>query len=94
MNLPKPDIDGIDFPEYKPPFTRGAVNVTPEGEAWVQRYVAFGEPETFDVFDARGRRVKQVVLAEGRSFIGFGSGTLYAVWTDDDGLQWLERYRR
>jgi hypothetical protein len=94
MNLPRPDLDQIDFPEHKPPFYRRGVNVTPEGEVWVQRYVELGEPETYDVFDAQGRRVRQVVLPEGREFVGFGRGTLYAVYADQDDLQWLERYRR
>ncbi len=94
MNIPRPDVDEMEWPDVKPAFPRGAVNVTPEGEAWVQRYVEFGEPQTFDVFDASGRRVRQVVLPEGRRFIGFGEGTLYAVRVDEDDLQWLERYRR
>ncbi len=94
MNIPRPDVDEMEWPDVKPAFPRGAVNVTPEGEAWVERYVVFGEPETFDVFDASGRRVRQVVLPEGRRFIGFGDGTLYAVRVDEDDLQWLERYRR
>jgi hypothetical protein len=94
MSMPRPDIDEIDFPEYKPAFPRGAVSVTPEGEAWVQRHAAHGEPETYDVFDASGRRIEQVVLAAGRELVGFGHGTLYAVYVDDDDLQWLERYRR
>ena len=94
MNIPRPDVDEMQWPDVKPAFPRGAVYVTPEGEAWVQRYVEYGEPETFDVFDASGRRVKQVVLPEGRRFIGFGAGTLFAVRVDEDDLQWLERYRR
>ena len=94
MSLPRPDLDQMDFPEYKPAFQRRGVVVTPEGEVWVQRYVEYGEPETYDVFDAQGRRVKQVTLPEGREFVGFGNGVLYAVYADQDDLQWLERYRR
>ncbi|HSG81190.1 MAG TPA: hypothetical protein VLC48_02995 [Gemmatimonadota bacterium] len=94
MNLPRPDIDETEFPEYKPAFPRNAVSVTPEGEAWVKRYVAHGEPETFDVFDAAGRRIRQVVLPQNRRLVGFGQGTLYAVSVDANDLQWLERYRR
>jgi hypothetical protein len=94
VNLPRPNIDELDWPDVKPPFPRNALKVTPEGEAWVQRHVKSKEPETYDVFDASGRRIRQVVLPEGRSLVGFGSATLYAVAEDDDGLQWLERYRR
>jgi hypothetical protein len=92
--LPRPDIDELDWPEVKPPFPRNALKVTPEGEAWVRRHTKRGEPETYDVFDAAGRRVRQVVLPEGRALVGFGRGSLYASAEDDDGLQWLERYRR
>lgn len=94
VNLPRPNIDELDWPEVKPPFPRNALRVTPEGEAWVQRHVKSGEPETYDVFDASGRRVRQVVLPEGRALVGFGLGTVYASAEDEDGLQWLERYRR
>ena len=94
MNVPRPDVNEMEWPDVKPAFPRGAMHVTPEGEAWVQRYVEYSQPETFDVFDASGHRVKQVVLPEGRRFIGFGDGTLYAVRVDEDDLQWLERYRR
>ena len=53
-----------------------------------------GEPQAFDVFDARGNRVRTVVLPEGRRLVGFGKRTLYAVYSDDNDLQWLERYSR
>jgi hypothetical protein len=94
VTLPRPNIDELDWPEVKPPFPRNALRVTPDGEAWVQRHVKSGEPETYDVFDASGRRVRQVVLPEGRTLVGFGRGTLYAFNEDEDGLQWLERYSR
>lgn len=94
VNVPRPDVDEMEWPEVKPAFGREAVSVTPEGEAWVRRYVGAGEPETYDVFDASARRVRQVVLPEGRRLVGFGRGVLYAVYVDGDDLQWLERYGR
>jgi hypothetical protein len=94
VNLPRPDPDEVEWPEFKPPFPREAVSVTPEGEAWVRRHTAYGEPQTYDVFNASGERVKQVILPEGRTVVGFGRGTLYTFWMDEDELQWLERYRR
>jgi hypothetical protein len=94
VNLERPDPDEMEWPEVKPAFPRDAVTVTPEGEAWVSRHTAHGEPQTFDVFNASGELVKQVVLPEGRNVLGFGRGTLYAFWMDQDELQWLERYRR
>ncbi len=94
VNMPRPNVDEMDWPEVKPPFGRNAVSVTPEGEAWVRRYVKSGDPETYDVFDAAARRVRQVVLREGRTLVGFGRGVLYAAYVDENDLQWLERYRR
>lgn len=94
MALPRPDLDDIVWPEAKPPFPVGGVTLTPEGEVWVRRYVAFGEPESFDVFDEEGRLIRRVNLPEGRQVAGFGRGTLYAVYIDEDDLQWLERYFR
>lgn len=94
IRIPAPDIEQMEWPEVKPAFPRDGVSVTPEGEVWVQRYVAHGEAETFDVFDGAGRRVARVTLPAGRTLFGFGNGTLYAYRADSDDLQWLERYER
>jgi hypothetical protein len=69
--------------------------ISPEGQFWLARSVA-GRDSTpaFDVFDQTGALVAQVTLPKGRRVVGLGDGTLYAVRTDGDGLQWLERYRR
>lgn len=93
INLPRPEVDEQEWPKVKPPF-RGSPRTTPEGALWVQLYVKHGEPQTYDVFDGMGNRVKQVVLPQGRRLVGFGSGVLYAVNVDSDDLQWLERYPR
>lgn len=85
-------VDDFDWPRTKPPFPGGALAVAPDGRAWVRRHVPAADPPTFDLFDARGRRVAQVRLPEGRSLVGFGSGGLYVRRTDDLGFEWLERY--
>ena len=83
------------FPDHLPPFERREVHTTPEGGVWVQRIQPAGVTRPlFDVFDATGTRVRQVRLPEGRDVVGFGRGTLYATREDDDGLLWLELYRR
>ncbi len=91
MRPDRPDVDGIEWPEHKPPFVNNAW-VASNGELWVQRHVRHGVPETYDVFDASGNLARQVVLPEHRDVVGHGNGTLYAVRTDGDGLQWLEKY--
>ena len=83
------------FPDHLPPFEWRQVHTTPEGEAWVLRQQPAGTTRSlFDVFDATGTRVRQVRLPEGRDVVGFGRGTLYVTREDDDGLLWLELYRR
>lgn len=94
-----PGFTDADFPRVKPPFVEDFVGraamITPEGELWVTRAAAFGEQvHMVDVFDASARLVRGVVLPAGRRVAGFGTGTVYLVRTDDDGLQWLERYAR
>ena len=93
MRVPRPDPDGMEWPEFKPAFDRQAAWVTPGGELWVQRHVAFSEPVRYDVFDDSGNRVRQVVLPEGRQLVGFGPGLVFLVNIDEDDLQWLEAYR-
>jgi hypothetical protein len=88
-----PDIDGLDWPETKPAFVDNGVLVTPEGEMWVRRHVAAGEPVRFDVFGPDARLKGAVTFPAGRQVVGFGRGTVYVTRTDDLGLQWLERYR-
>jgi len=90
-----PDADEMEWPEVKPAFTGAAAMVTPEGEAWVRRTVPAGERRPhYDVFDAQGKLVARAVLPAGTRLVGFGNGTAYLVRTDDDGLEWLGRYRR
>jgi hypothetical protein len=89
-----PDLDSFDWPEEKPAFVANGVWVSPEGDAWVERSVSAGEPVHFDIFGADAGLKGSVFLPAGRDLVGFGKGTIYAVHTDDLGLQWLERYRR
>ena len=87
-------IGALEWPAAKPPFVENGVWVTPEGEMWVERSVAAGSPRVMDVFDAAGVLKSQVVMPAGRRVAGFGPGTVYLRQADDDGLLWLERYRR
>ena len=95
MRPPRPNIDDQTWPDAKPPFVANGVRVTPEGELWIEvsQRAGTGTP-LYDVVDARGQRIRQVLLPEGRRLVGFGQGTLYAVRRDADDLEWLERYRR
>lgn len=88
-----PDIDNLEWPEAKPAFVGNGVWVTPEGDMWVRRHVAAGEPVRFDVFGPEANVQGAITLPAGRQVVGFGRGAVYVTRTDDLGLQWLERYR-
>ena len=80
------------FAEVRPPFTDAAPRIGPDGVLWVERSVAIGAPRIYDRFDARGIRRGAVVFPAGRRLAGFGRTALYAVATDEDGIDTLERY--
>jgi len=91
VKLPDPE-----FADTKPAFFgSSAVQVSPEGEVWVQRTQPAGTKNPlYDVFDRTGKLVRHVTLNPKSAVRGFGKGTVYVVRTDDDDLQYLERYRR
>jgi len=85
----------FDWPEVKPPFPSRALQFAPEGQLWVTRSTsARDSTPVYDLFDAGGKLTGRVTLPLGRRMVGMGKGVVYAVRTDEDGLQWLERYRR
>lgn len=95
---PKPKestAEDFTWPEVKPPFVPRATRVSPEGEVWVQRSnPARDSVPVYDVFNASGNLAARVSLPKGRKLVGLGAGVAYAVRTDEDGLQWLEKYKR
>lgn len=89
-----------DWPGVMPPFLAGTsfpasgAIARPNGEVWVQRTQKPGiDTPLYDVFDASGRVIGHVVLPAKTRLLGFGQGTVYLVRTDDDDLQYLQRYR-
>jgi hypothetical protein len=88
----EPNIDGLDWPDQLPSFQASGVFVAPNGEMWVERYVPADEAPIYDVFDETGNLVRQVILPEMRSVVGFGEGVVYLARTDEFDLQWLEKY--
>ncbi|HXG43625.1 MAG TPA: hypothetical protein VNJ71_02590 [Gemmatimonadales bacterium] len=90
VRIPEPGAEDFVWPEYLPPFRRGML-ISPEGQAWVPRH---DEAPVYDVFDSRGNLAARLELPPGRRLVGLGRGVLYAIRTDSDGLQWLERYPR
>jgi hypothetical protein len=60
----------------------------------VERYVAAGALRQFDVFDARGRLTRSVLLPAKVRLVGFGQGVAYGARMDEDGMEWLAAYAR
>ncbi len=86
------DVDRIDFPDRKPAFYADRIEVDGLGRAWVRRHLPAGERPTYDVFDASGQQVKEVVLPLETRLVGFGDGTLYAVRFDEFDLAYVQRF--
>ena len=86
---PRPKVP--DLPEFFPYAVK--VWASPAGHAWVQRQLPLAKKSlALDVFDRAGRRVARYQIAGDRKLIGFGASSVYVLRTDNDGLQWLERY--
>lgn len=88
-NIPDPG----NWPEVMPPFLENAVFVAPNGLVWVNRTREAGdESADFDVIDASGKVVMKVELPKKVRLVGLGNGVVYGVRTDEDDLQYLQRY--
>lgn len=89
-NIPDPG----NWPDVMPPFLENAVFVAPNGLVWVNRTRDAGdESADFDVIDASGKVVMKVELPKKVRLVGLGNGVVYGVRTDEDDLQYLQRYR-
>src|SRR5688572_22405076 len=90
--LPDPE-----FEETMPPFTGGpgsaSVLGTPDGQVWVLRTrPATDKIPSYDVFDRTGALIKKVNLNPNSRVVGFGKGTVYVARSDEDDLQYLQRF--
>ena len=89
-----------EFADTKPPFEAGigvggTVQATPDGEVWVLRTrPASDKTPSYDVFDKSGTLIKKVTLNPNSRVAGFGKGTVYVVRSDEDDLQYVQRYKR
>jgi hypothetical protein len=82
------------FPPYKPAVDgSGAAIMSPGGELWVRRSRRAGDNiMRYDVFDQRGVVQARVTLPRGRTLLAFGATSVYMIRTDENDLQWIERY--
>lgn len=95
-SVQRPQLPEPTFAETKPAFTGNtAVMASPEGEVWVLRTrAANDQTPVYDVFDASGRLVRKISLARGSRVVGFGRNSLYVVRTDEDDLEYLQKFAR
>lgn len=78
--------------EVHPPFNEVTPLVGADGTLWVERSMRLGTPQTWDVIGGDGRLVARMQMPRGRRLLGLSARWLYAVATDEDGLQHVERY--
>jgi hypothetical protein len=81
-----------EFAEQHPPFTEAMPQGAPDGSLWVSRSMKPGTPQTWDVIGPSGALTGRVQMPKGRRLASLGPRWMYAVVTDDDGLQRLERH--
>lgn len=81
--------------DVKPAFEATMTVAGPDNTVWVKRHVADGKATVYDVFDARGQRVRSVEMPPNRPrVIAVGRHGVYLMRVDEDGLQYLERWPR
>lgn len=81
------------FPKALPPFEATGVWLSPRGDVWVSRSRALEDSvPVVDVIDPAGARRGSLHLPIGRRVLALEREFIYLVHTDDDGLQWVERY--
>jgi 6-bladed beta-propeller len=83
-----------EWPTTKPPFG-GSILAAPNGDVWVARSrPASDEIPRYDIFSPTGKLTGQVLLPKNTRLVGFGNaGAIYTVRTDEDDLQYLQRFR-
>lgn len=91
-----PRFPELRFAATKPPFYGNeSALVTPDGQIWIQRTRASGDPvSVYDIFDARGGFMQQISFGARSRLVGFGLGTMYVARSDDDDLEYLQRFDR
>ena len=78
--------------EVHAPFTDVTPLMGPDGSLWIERSVRLGLPQTWDIIGANGVLAGRLQMPRGRKLASLGPRWLYAIVTDDNGLQHLERY--
>lgn len=90
----KDPVDPPSWPESLAPFLGDALRFDAAGHLWVRRTTPAGAPPIYDVIDRDGRLVRKVTLPMRSHIVGFGANhAIYVVHTNDDDVQFLQRFR-
>ncbi len=80
-----------EWPKYFPPFE--TVRSSGDGRLWIAPPSrGLDNPVVWDVIAPQGTLAMRVRFPPRTILVGFGKGALYAVWKDEDDLQYLRRY--
>ena len=94
------DVPGVEYffvaahelPDYRRAFGYGAVMADAESNIWVNVILpGLSGGRVYDVIDTLGKRIDRVQVPEGRTIVGFGPHSLYAIARTGKVMR-LERY--
>lgn len=94
----RPTLPPMEFPETMPPFGGEGLggsytSVSPDGETWVERLRAMSDSvPRYDVLDASGTLVRQVILPPRGRVLALGRDAVYVMVPDEDDVQFVRRY--
>lgn len=92
VEVSEPLREPATWPEFLPPFLRGAVSCAADGSVWVKRTTAAEEVPSFDVFDRSGNLARKVELPPHSRLVGFGRAHVYLVRFTEDEEEILVRH--
>jgi hypothetical protein len=91
-NIPV-NIRDPEWPSVMPPFVYFQTFARAPGELWVLRSHGADDPPVYDVFISPGTLRSRVTLPPRTRLLGFGNGNVYLARTDQDDLQFVQKYR-
>lgn len=85
-------VEITEWAASHPSFDAGGVVVAPGGHLWVRRDADPSRAARYDIFDASGRRLREVALPPGERVVAATARGVYVIHESADGEQHLLRY--
>jgi len=88
-------MSASELPDYRPPFSSGAVRADADGNLWIRTIPAKPTPggPVYDIVSHEGQLVDRLQLPPGYALVGFGKGkVVYLSMRDAKGIH-LARVR-